>query len=221
MKLELIPAILSHDADDAQQKAELCAGHVSTVQLDVMDGSFVKNTTWHNATQAKRWSKRLRIELHLMVQDPLKVMKSWKHIPQFTRAVWHVEANVDSTKILDWCAQHKIQGGLALKPETPVEAITPYLYHPAFSRALILGVHPGQSGQKLIPSTKKKVSQLRALRPKLPIAFDGGISLRNIDSLAKNGVTAFCIASAIFKTKDPKITIQHFLDKLDRIGHVL
>ncbi|OIN90283.1 hypothetical protein AUJ42_03310 [Candidatus Collierbacteria bacterium CG1_02_44_10] len=221
MKLELIPAILSHDADDAQQKAELCTGYVSTVQLDVMDGTFVKNTTWHQAAQAKRWPKRLHIELHLMVQDPLMVMKSWKNTSQFTRAIWHAEASVDSVKLLDWCKRNKIQGGIALNPETPVEAITPYVYHPAFSRALILGVHPGRSGQKLIPSTKKKARQLHALRPKLPIAFDGGVSLRNIESLARNGVTTFCAASAIFKTKDPKGTLQHFLDKLDRVGHVL
>lgn len=220
MNLELIPAILSHTARDAKQKAELCARYVSFVQLDVMDGTFVKNNSWHDASKASSWPKRLRIELHLMVANPLPVMKAWKRVPQFSRAIWHVEANADHLRLLDWCKQNKIQGGLAINPETPAEALTPYLYHPAFSRALILGVHPGRSGQTLLPATKKKARKIRSLKTKLPIAFDGGVTIRNAESLAMNGVTAFCAASSIFGKKDPEAALRRFLHKLHTLSRI-
>lgn len=208
MKRELIPAILSKSAADAKRKFELCDGMVSWVQLDVMDGKFVKNKTWHGAAAVKKWKVKPRIELHLMVNDPLKVMKAWKTIPNFKRALWHVEANVDHRAILDWCAKQKIEGGLALSPNTPLDVATPFIYHKAYRRTLILGVNPGWSGQKLQTGTYRKARALRALRPNLPIAFDGGVKKSNIPTLARNGVTAFSAASSVFNSSDPRQAIK-------------
>ena len=172
-----------------------------------MDGKFVKNKTWYRAGTVKNWSIKRSIELHLMVNDPFKVMKQWKKVKQFKRALWHVEAHVDHNRILNWCQTHEIQGGLAISPNTPLDVMTPYLFHKAFKRALILGVSPGWSGQTLQTGTYRKARALRVLRPNMPIAFDGGVKKRNIPTLARNGVTGFCAASSIFKTKDPKTTI--------------
>jgi len=208
MKRELIPAILAEKASDARQKFTLCHGLVRWIQLDVMDSQFVKHKTWSSAAQFNAWNIDVSLELHLMVKRPLTIMKRWAATKQFKRAIWHIEANVDHGQILDWCLEHHIQGGLALSPETPLAAITPYLHHKAFARALILGVSPGWSGQKVQPNTYKKVRALRGLMPTLPIAFDGGIKKANIPVLAKHGVTSFCIASTIFHSPDPRQTIK-------------
>jgi len=210
IKKELVPAILSKTAADAKRKFELCRGLVSWIQLDVMDETFVKQKSWHSAVQARKWNVKPSIELHLMVNDPLTIMKQWRSVKQFKRALWHVEAQIDHEKILDWCLKNKIQGGLAISPDTPLDAITPYLYHKACYRALILGVTPGRSGQKILPATYKKIRALRGLRPKLHIAFDGGIKKSNILVLARHGVTSFCAASSIFSSDEPRQKIQEF-----------
>lgn len=210
MKRELIPAILSKSASDAKAKFAACTDLVSWVQIDVMDGKFVKNKTWYTAETVKRWNVKPSIELHLMVKDPLSIMKAWKSVKRFKRALWHVESGADHTEILNWCKKNHIQGGLAISPETRLDTLKPYLSHPAFSRALILGVTPGWSGQTLKPSTYKKAKRLRELQPQLPIAFDGGVSAKNIPTLARNGVTAFCAASAIFESDNPRETIREF-----------
>ncbi len=210
MKRELIPAILSKTAADAKQKFDACHGLVSWVQLDIMDGKFVKNKTWHSAAEIKKWNIDPAIELHLMVKRPLAIMKRFRSVKKFTRAIWHVETDIDHEELLDWCEEHKIKGGLALSPKTPLDAITPYLYHRAFSRALILGVTPGWSGQKLQAHTYKKARALRGLLPNIPISFDGGVKRRNIPTLAKYGVTGFCAASSIFSSDEPRAKIKEF-----------
>lgn len=209
-KLELIPAILAKTPAEARARFDACKGLVSWVQVDVMNGTFVKNKTWHSATQANQWDITPSIELHLMVKNPLRLMERWQYVKRFKRALWHVEADVDHHSLLDWCRKKGIQGGLAISPQTSLATITPYLYHPAFSRALILGVRPGWSGQKLLPATYKKVAKLRALLPELPIAFDGGVNKRNLAVLAQSGVTAFSVASSIFNAPDPRKAIKEF-----------
>lgn len=218
MKLELIPAILAKTSAEARGKFDMCRGLVSWVQVDVMDGRFVKNKTWYSASNANQWDIAPSIELHLMVRSPLPIIKRWQHVKRFKRALWHVEADVDHKKILDWCEAHGIQGGLALSPDTPLETITPYLYYKAFSRALILGVNPGWSGQRLIHSAYKKVSDLRGLMPLLPIAFDGGVTKKNIPTLASCGVTAFSAGSSIFGAPDPRKTIKELKALLRELG---
>ena len=45
MMHEIVPAILSHNLADAQNKIKLVEPLVRRVQIDVMDGNFVDNKT--------------------------------------------------------------------------------------------------------------------------------------------------------------------------------
>lgn len=201
MKRELIPAVLAHSAEEAETKMRQIERDADWIQIDVMDGRFVPNTTWSDAVAAKKWKTRSNIELHLMVNDPAKYIRQWKSHPRFKRAIWHVEIPIDHGKLIAACRRMKLEVGLAISPETPLAALIPFLRK--IQSVLILGVHPGWSGQKLIPSAMKKSADLRRLMANLPIGFDGHVTSRNLTTLAKNGVTRFYVASAIFKKRDP------------------
>ncbi len=214
MPPQIIPAILAHEPEEARQKIHLVQDAVRWVQLDVMDGKFVKNTTWADPTLIKTWKVKPWIELHLMVNDPATYIRSWRAIKNFKRAIWHIEAPVDHARLIAQCHRQKLETGLAISPETPVAALVPFLRK--LDTVLILGVHPGWSGQKLIPATLKKIDALKQLAPKLPLGFDGGVENRNAYSLAKRGVTYLYVGSAIFKQRDPASFIKKLQAKLVR-----
>ena len=69
-----------------------------------------------------------------------------------------------------------IKVGLAIKPNTSVEHIVPYLQK--IDLLLVMSVEPGLGGQKFLPSTITKLQDLKkyqAIHPFL-INVDGGIN---------------------------------------------
>jgi len=79
---------------------------------------------------------------------------------------------------------------------------------------LVLGVHPGWSGQALIPSTVDKARELKQRFPALSVGFDGGITQERIPELVAAGVDRFCVASAIFDAADPAAMARAILNAI-------
>jgi ribulose-phosphate 3-epimerase len=70
-------------------------------------------------------------------------------------------------------------------------------------------VHPGKQGQKLIKRTLDKVKKIRSWDKKIDIEVDGGVNEKNIQECYKAGANKLVVGSAIFKTKNPKKTIDN------------
>lgn len=187
IKPELIPTINTPKQKQALDDLRLVDKVFPWIQIDVLDGTFAPTKTWHSASDFKKGKYKSFIELDLMVQDPKKVIKQWLSVKNFKRAIWHIEAPVDHLALIAFCRKHKLEVGLSLAPTTPARAILPYAK--LIDEIMILGVTPGWSGQKLIPSTLKKISELKRLVPKLVIGFDGGITEQNLSSIIRQGVT--------------------------------
>jgi ribulose-phosphate 3-epimerase len=200
---ELIPALLVQDATEFRTRLGLVEGIARCVQLDCMDGHFVSNRTWYEAGTI---DTTLEIELHLMVTDPLAVIREWKRVPQVVRAFWHLELPADHQAIINECRALGWECGFAVSPDTPAERLTPYAE--TTDAVLVMGVTPGWSGQKLIPSTLEKVKQIKERWPGLVIGFDGGVTRGTIPDLLAAGVDRVCAASAIFRDAHPRAAAQ-------------
>lgn len=215
MKHEILPAILAANAETAAKRMEAIGASTRWIQLDVADGTLAPNTSWHDARIFRAWRVKPNVELHLMVQDPAAVIQRWKPVPNFKRALWHIEASVNHEALIASCHRRGLACGLALLPETPVASLVPYLRK--IDAVLILGVHPGFSGQALLRPTLKKIDELRRLAPRLPIEFDGGVNARNAISLAKRGVSRLAMASAIFEAKNPATFLKRLQTKINSV----
>jgi len=83
---------------------------------------------------------------------------------------------------------------------------------------LLMSVNPGFGGQKFIPSTLKKIQDVKAmidLQDKdIYLEVDGGINLETIASVSKAGANVFVAGSAIFGSSDYEETIQSFRQKI-------
>jgi ribulose-phosphate 3-epimerase len=210
--MEIYPSLISSNLLHLERTIKLLEPHCNGFHLDVMDDHFVPNLTWGaDFINQIREVTTLPLHIHLMVSDPCRWVKRLNLRPIDT-FIFHYEAMDDPQSILSLAqeiAQSKIQAGIAINPNTPATAITPFLY--AIDLALIMSVNPGFSGQKFISSVIPKVDKLIAEQTEqnehCSIVMDGGINHQNIGSLAQKGVNAVGVASAIFFSPDPVASI--------------
>jgi ribulose-phosphate 3-epimerase len=95
--------------------------------------------------------------------------------------------------------------GLTHNPETPVDAVLPYLDE--LDVLLFMSVNPGFGGQAFIPSVLEKLAEARTVvdQRRLPVELeiDGGINLETAPQAAAAGADILVAGSAIFHADDP------------------
>ena len=213
MKPLLTPSILA--ANFANLEADIKAaekGGADYFHLDIMDGHFVPNISFGPwiARQMKAITD-VPLDAHLMITNPRE------YIPKFIDAgvqliYPHVEAAYDVYRTVQMITDHGARAGITLNPATPVSAVEGVI--DLIDSVLLMSVCPGFGGQIFIPSTTKKISDLRALldeqKPSVRIAADGGVTLDNVGDLRKAGADFFIAGSAVFKAPDIEQRVRDF-----------
>lgn len=195
--IDIIPAILVQTEEEFRQKMDVVAGVPETIQIDVMDGVFVNNTTWADPVAIAAMHLPYKIEAHLMVANPVAVVEHWFGVAQ--RILVHVES-AGWQEAVEKCRAAGCEVGVVLNPETPITVLDPVLA--SLDTVQIMGVTPGWSGQAFQPVAIEKTAAVHALRPEMPIEIDGGVGKETIPQLAAAGATRFVAASALFKQPD-------------------
>ncbi|MFW9877980.1 MAG: ribulose-phosphate 3-epimerase [Candidatus Thorarchaeota archaeon] len=175
------------------------------IHIDIMDGKFVNNKNNNlDVFPILRETYNIPIIAHLMVINPFDyIEKIIKHIDFF---LFHYEIEGNKNKIIEEIRKNNKKVGFAVKPETEISKIVPYLKK--IDLILIMSVNPGFSGQKFIPSTIKKVDKLSEYKRKhnFIIDVDGGIDLKNAKLLKNTDILTS--SSTILKAKDPNEVIK-------------
>lgn len=188
MKVKLVPTLLTSSLAEFKDKLEKLDEYFDLVQIDCADGEFVKNKTFYDLEKIKGIFTNLDFELHLMVKDPLKVIKKWQNYKKVKTIIFHYEAVKNDKKILgliDYVKKLKIKVGLAINPETKLEQFRKFL--PILDLVLVLGVEPGWGGQEFQPRVLDKIKEIRQAFPKLDIEVDGGVNLDNAKEIVQSG----------------------------------
>ncbi len=228
---EIVPAIIAKDFGDLKNKVRLVEPFVKTVQLDIMDGVFVPNTTWpfvaplSGAPQGKPFDNtaqgessilelsslqtNLFLEAHLMVAQPEEAVKEWA-TSFVNRIIFHWEALGDFksqiSNIMQTVYSADKQLGIALNPETPIEVCDHFIGKIDF--ILLMSVKTGFGGQKFISSVIHKVVALRQKHPNAKIEVDGGVNLENAKQLIEAGADFLAVGSTIFESQNIAQTIK-------------
>ena len=200
--MEVIPAINCLDFDCVRQRLDQIKELDSNwAHLDVVDGKFASVKTWNNPKELIRL--QVNLEIHLMVNNPEEVIEDWFKAG-VKRIIIHLET-VNQEQLQN-CIKtaNEFNGeiGLAIKPDTTIEQLLPYLKD--ISLVQILGVSPGWAGQEFQPQVIEKIKLLRDQAPNVKIEADGGMNLETAKLVEKAGADIVVSASYIFNNSNPQ-----------------
>lgn len=196
-KYVILPSLLLCDFGDLKSEiAKLEEAGVKALHLDVMDGHFVPNLSYGMPiVAAVRKLTPLPIDVHLMISKPSNYVRQFVEAGADTLTV-HAEIDEQLPSVLEQIRSLNVGVGLALNPDTPVNAVEQFL--PLCDLLLIMSVNAGFGGQEFNPVALEKLRTVRASFPDLLLEVDGGVNLKTIASCQQAGASLFVVGSAIF-----------------------
>jgi ribulose-phosphate 3-epimerase len=207
---KIAPSILSADWSRlGEEIAAVETAGADWIHVDVMDGHFVPNITIGPGLVASiRKTTKLPFDVHLMIENPELYIDAFAESGA-DRITVHVEASVHLHRTVAMIREKGLRAGVSLNPATPLVQIEPIL--PDIDLLLVMTVNPGFGGQKFIEGSLSRIRQakemIRTLSPETLLEVDGGVTLKNIRSIADAGADILVAGSAIFGSGDYRATI--------------
>lgn len=226
-KIYIWPSLLAGDFGKLEESAlKAQAAGADALHLDIMDGHFVPNLSMGpDVVKMARRCLNIPLSVHLMLSRPDQFAEVFIKAGA-ARLTIHVESSCDVLGTLRRIRALGATPGVALNPETPFEAVQPFLGE--VTEVLCMTVHPGFGGQKFMPEVLPKIAAIRratGLRPggerggegMLDITVDGGIDLNTVTRVAAAGANIMVAGSALFKSKTMAQDLRQMREKASAV----
>ena len=171
---------------------QLRAGAIDFLHIDIMDGRFVSNfgLDFSLMSTLRRLSD-IPMDVHLMIEEPERYIDRTAAAGAQSISV-HVEATHHAQKALQQIRNRGAKAGIALNPATSPAALE-YILDDV-DMVTVMTVNPGYAGQTLVPSTLRKIADVRRMLERsghdhVEIQVDGNVSFHHIPSMVAAGAT--------------------------------
>ncbi len=204
--IAICPTVTAYDVSEYRRQLELITQFARRIHVDVMDGVFTETTS--PAVHDMWWPGKIDVDVHLMHQDPMKVLDDIiAKRPRLT--IVHHEA-LHASSFIHAMHEHRLRVGIALLADTPTDVLSHYMS--VVDHILIfsgnLGHHGGHANLELL----HKVRAIREVNQHIEIGWDGGISPENINTIVEAGVTVCNVGSAIHSAESPQSAYENLVE---------
>jgi ribulose-phosphate 3-epimerase len=219
MSIIISPSILSADFARLGEEVEnVLAAGADWVHFDVMDNHYVPNLTIGPLVceALRKAGVTAPIDVHLMVSPVDRL------VPDFGKAgasyiSFHPEATQHVDRTIQTIRDAGCKPGLVFNPATPLNWLDYTIDQ--LDLILIMSVNPGFGGQKFIPESLTKLSEvrerIRASGREIRLEIDGGVKVENAAEIARAGADTYVAGSAIFGSGNYAATIAALRREID------
>ncbi|MBE5780629.1 MAG: ribulose-phosphate 3-epimerase [Clostridiales bacterium] len=210
-KVLVSPSILSADfAQLGKDVKNLQDAGADWIHVDVMDGQFVPNISFGMpVVKAIRPYADIPFDVHLMIANPLKYIEEFAKVGADIITI-HLETVEDVPAAIAAIKALNKKVGLAISPDTPVDAVLPYVKD--VYMVLIMTVYPGFGGQSMIAACLDKVTAVvekaKEENSELIVQVDGGINAKTVADALAAGANCIVAGSAVFSAEDMSAAIE-------------
>ena len=149
------------------------------IHFDLMDGHFVPEVGLGTFFLEQLTQKQsIPVDVHLMVTRPQRFIAEIAAAGA-AMVIFHYEVIEDAYYILQTIKRYDLKAGIALRPFTPIEVVSPCLDH--IDLVLLMAYAPGIRNQSPLPDFSNRIEKLNNLlvalkREDIDIAVDGGVT---------------------------------------------
>lgn len=213
---EIVPAILTNDAEQYKKLITTFQPFTKRAHIDVSDGTFAPNTTL--PLNQLYWPKEWQVDLHMMVVRPSE------HLPILLQlkpslVVFHAEVGEDLLPLFQQLKAAGIRVGVALMRNTFPGSVKPFIE--AADHVLVFAGEIGKQGSEADMLQTEKVPLVKEINSNAEIGWDGGANLRNVRAIHHAGVDIINVGSAITNASDPGAMYEALVADIDKRGVVI
>jgi ribulose-phosphate 3-epimerase len=184
---------------------DLESSEVEFVHIDLMDGHFAPTLGFSSEfIKLAKNKTRIPLDVHLLVEEPSRYASEMSLGP-FDQICFHIESVEQPTlqPTIETFRRSGARVGLALKPETPLQLLMPWIDQ--VDTVLLLNIPPGAHSVAPSPTAFRRLEELKTLQrsrfPNFRIEIDGGVNTETVGTFARLGADILVCGSIVFNGK--------------------